>query len=398
MGLQKLQIRGFRSLKDLTWEPGKLNVVIGPNGSGKSNLLRAIALLQQSATGELPNAVLRQGGIAPLLWDGAVTEMSWKIKTDPVTPGRDSARNALTYELVLRRLGETSAYRVEQERLANYYRVEAGQAAEPFKFLERDPRHAVVFDQQEHALAAHEGSVPDDQMLLSLFGGPFGNPVVLSFRDHLASWAVYHDVHVDQQAPIRQATVARLEKRVAPDGQNLIRVMHTLYSGDREFKKSLDAAMRAAFGTDFEELVFPPAADQQIQLRLRWKTLRREQSALDLSDGTIRFLLLFAILASPNTGDLIAIDEPEAGLHPAMLPIIAELAVDAARRAQIILTTHSPEFLDAFSQEPPTTTVAQWTDGESHLSIIDGEELRRWLRKYRLGAMLRSGELEALAK
>jgi len=287
---------------------------------------------------------------------------------------------------------------VEQERLANYYRVEAGQAAEPFKFLERDPRHAVVFDQQEHALAAHEGSVPDDQMLLSLFGGPFGNPVVLSFRDHLASWGVYHDVHVDQQAPIRQATVARLEKRVAPDGQNLIRVMHTLYSGDREFKKSLDAAMRAAFGTDFEELVFPPAADQQIQLRLRWKTLRREQSALDLSDGTIRFLLLFAILASPNTGDLIAIDEPETGLHPAMLPIIAELAVDAARRAQVILTTHSPEFLDAFSHEPPTTTVAQWTDGESHLSIIDGEELRRWLKKYRLGAMLRSGELEALAQ
>lgn len=155
--------------------------------------------------------------------------------------------------------------------------------------------------------------------------------------------------------------------------------------------------MRAAFGADFEELVFPPAADQQIQLRLRWRPLRREQSALDLSDGTIRFLLLFAILASPNMGDLVAIDEPEVGLHPAMFPIIAELAADASRKAQIILTTHSPEFLDAFGQEPPTTTVSQWTAGETQLSIIDREELRRWLSKYRLGEMLRSGELEALA-
>lgn len=397
MGLQRLHIRGFRSLKDVAWQPGKLNVVIGPNGSGKSNLLRAIAMLQQSATGELSDQILRQGGIAPLLWDGAVSELTWNIKTDPVAAGQDSVRNALTYELSLRRLGQTSSYRIEREQLANYYRVEAGQMSEPFKFLERNTYHAVTFDQQEHGLAAHEGSVPDDQTLLSMVAGPFGNPVILAFRDHLVSWGIYHDLHVDQQAPIRQATVARLEKRVSPDGQNLVRVLHTLYSGDREFKKSLDAAMRAAFGADFEELVFPPAADQQIQLRLRWRPLRREQSALDLSDGTIRFLLLFAILASPNMGDLVAIDEPEVGLHPAMFPIIAELAADASRKAQIILTTHSPEFLDAFGQEPPTTTVSQWTAGETQLSIIDREELRRWLSKYRLGEMLRSGELEALA-
>lgn len=105
--------------------------------------------------------------------------------------------------------------------------------------------------------------------------------------------------------------------------------------------------MKAAYGDDFEELVFPPAADQRIQLRVRWKSLKREQTAADLSDGTLRFLFLLTVLASPSPAALVAIDEPETGLHPAMLPIVAEYAVDASSRTQVILTTHSPQLLDA---------------------------------------------------
>ena len=191
--------------------------------------------------------------------------------------------------------------------------------------------------------------------------------------------------------------VTRHEKRVQPDGQNLISVLHTLYTNDRDFKKEINAAMRAAFGDDFEELVFPPAADQRIQLRVRWKSLKREQSAADLSDGTLRFLFLLAVLSSPDPAPMIAIDEPETGLHPSMLPIIAEYAVDAARRTQVILTTHSPQFLDAFGKTVPTTTVVKWNDGETELKTIDGGELALWLKDYSLGALHKSGELEAIA-
>lgn len=381
--IQKLQIKGFRSLRDVTWEPGKLNVVIGPNGSGKSNLLRALSLLQRSVHGELAESILRQGGIAPLLWDGKDQELGWVLKTDPACPNLE--RDSLTYELLLRQLGTTSAYRVEYELLGNHH-----------KFLERRPAHAVTFEPQERALVAHEGSVPDDQSLLSLIAGPFGNSIVLAFRDRLASWGIYHDLHVDQDAPVRQPAVARLEKRVAADGQNLIPVLHTLYSTSRAFKNDVDMAMRTAFGDDFEDLTFPPAADQRVQMRLRWRSLKSAQSAADLSDGTIRFLLLLAILANPEPESLIAIDEPEVGLHPGMLPIVAEFAREAARRTQVILTTHSPQFLDAFREEPPTTTVAHWVDGESRLSVVDGEELARWLEEYSLGALFRSGELEAM--
>lgn len=208
---------------------------------------------------------------------------------------------------------------------------------------------------------------------------------------------MHHDLHVNQDATIRQAAVARLEKRVAPDGQNLISVLHTLYTGDREFKNEINAAMKTAFGDDFDELVFPPAADQRIQLRVRWRSLQREQSAAGLSDGTLRFLFLLAVLASPDAAPLIGIDEPETGLHPAMLPIIAEYAVAAAQKSQIIFTTHSPQFLDAFEAKAPlTTTVATREQGETHLRILNAEKLGEWLKAYSRGKLFESGELEEM--
>ena len=390
MGIQKLTIKGFRSLRDVTWEPGKLNVIIGPNGSGKSNLLRALALLQKSAQGELPDEILKAGGIAPLLWDGQVQELSWDLTTDSQS---EPARQALAYRLSLRRLGGSSAYRVERESL-----LDAHTKRHPISpvYFDRSPGKSVLSRDSDDQRNVPEGSVQDEETLLSLLAGPFNGPEILAFSDQLTGWSIYHDIHVDQGATLRQAAVARMDRRLAADGQNLIPVLHTLYTGDREFKRSLDDAMRAAFSGDYEELVFPPAADQRVQMRVRWRSLKTEQSAADLSDGTIRFLLLLAILANPNPGDLIAIDEPEVGLHPSMLPIVAEHAAAAAERTQVILTTHSTQLLDAFTDTPPTTTIAQWKDGETVLAIVDHEELARWLQTYSLGALFRTGELEGM--
>jgi predicted ATPase len=200
---------------------------------------------------------------------------------------------------------------------------------------------------------------------------------------------------MDRESPTC-LTPALFETQLSPDGQNLVAVLHTLYTGNREFKRSLDSAMYAAFGPEYDGLAIAPAADQRVQLRLSWKSLKTPQSAANLSDGTLRFLLMIAILANPEPGDLIAIDEPETGLHPRMFPIIGELAADAAERTQVIFATHSPQFLDAFRDQAPTITVAELVDGETRLSVLDGEELQPFLAHYSLGDLFVSGQLEVL--
>ena len=393
MKITQLDIEGFRSLRKVSWVPGDLNVIIGPNGTGKSNLLRFMELISISAQGRLGKYIQSLGGMDPIVWDGVATAIKFAMETTPEGGELGPER----YELGLARLGAGSSYKVDKELLINSHKLRRGVERNPFKFLERVAKTAVIFDEREHTFTTPEEFVSDEESLLSIASGPFiSNNYIPPFQRWLSSIAVYHDLHTNKDASVRQPAISRMEKRVDPDGQNLISVLHTLYTGDRNFKKDINSAMRAAFGDDFDELVFPPASDQRIQMRIRWKSLKREQSAAELSDGTLRFLFLLTVLASPSPAPIIAIDEPETGLHPAMLPLVAEYAVDAATRSQVILTTHSPQFLDAFVGTIPTTTVAKWENGETTLQTLRGDELGYWLKEYSLGSLFKSGELEQM--
>lgn len=393
MKIKQLHIEGFRSFKNVSWIPGDLNVIIGPNGSGKSNLLQFLELISKSAQGRLSKYIQSLGGMDQILWDGEATYIHFFLETKPTGHHLDSEQ----YILELVRLGVGSSYKIENERLRNAPKQRIDSENKPFNLLERRTNSASIFDDNSRMHISAEEYLSDEESLLSIASGPFTiNRFIPPFQRELASIAIYRDLDTNPNAPIRQSSISRMEKRVDPDGQNLISVMHTLYTGDRDFKNEINTAMRAAFGDDFEELIFPPAADQRIQLRVRWKSLRREQSAAELSDGTLRFLFLLTVLASPSLAPVIAIDEPETGLHPSMLPLIAEYAADAAQRSQVILTTHSPQLLDAFAGTRPTTTVAKWANGETTLQTLREESLDYWLKEYSLGNLFRSGELEQM--
>jgi predicted ATPase len=170
--------------------------------------------------------------------------------------------------------------------------------------------------------------------------------------------------------------------------------LKTLYEGD--FKDAIDNGMSAAFPDDYAELFFRQTEPDRIQLYVRRKHGDREDSAADLSDGTLRFLLLLTILATPDAPPLIAIDEPESGLHPSMLPIVAELAAAASTRTQVILSTHSPEMLDAFGDTLPATTVFNWAGDHTELKTIGPDELKKWVDEYSLGRFIFSGEAAAV--
>ena len=404
MAIQQLSVFGFRSLKKVDWHPQRLNLLVGPNGSGKSNLIRCLEFISHVAQGQLEKTVSNEGGIVPILWDHQPGSCGWKLRIDPMYQRSDRIENALTLEFELAQLGRGSAYEIAKDSLGNWHKFEQGEESSPHWIFKREKNRAFLRDQHGGRLVKLERESPenpygydDNESLLSQQIADPRNRISALTRRVLQAWNVHHDVHAERGSVMRRPATTQLSKKLGPDGSNLVTVLHTLYEGDREFKGRIDEGMTAGFGEEYDRLSFQAAAAQQTQLAVQWKSSSQPHAGADLSDGTLRFLFLLTVLSHPEPGALIAIDEPEVGLHPSMLPIIAEYAADASQRTQVILTSHSPEFLDAFTALSPHATLCHWEDGETHLFELNSEMLGRWLEQYKLGEMFTRGDLEALA-
>jgi predicted ATPase len=411
MKIQQLAIEGFRSLRKTCWIPGDLNVLIGPNGTGKSNLLRLLELISASVEGRMTRYVQIQGGFGAIAWDGRAEKIAFKVRASgfPIELGE--------YELELGAVG-THSYSIKHEyldQISKESETEPSQtcdgssrgngevadvvsyAGASLRLLDRTEHAAVGIDKTGVSQSIAIDELKRSETLLSALTAPFADFAITVFRFELERLAVYHGINTLADSDIRQSSIASYSQHVDPDGQNLISALHTNYSENRDFKTSIDSAMSAAFGVEYEELVFPPAADQRVQLRVRWRSLSRAIPSADLSDGTLRFLYLLTILADPSPPTLIAIDEPETGLHPSMLPIVADFAEEASLRTQVVLTTHSEALLNTLTRKKVTVTVTKWEHGETTFHNLNGEELDYWLKDYSLGELYASNQLEGMA-
>jgi predicted ATPase len=267
MSLELLRIERFASFENVAWQPERLNVLIGPNGSGKSNLLRALDLIRASAAGKLSDFFIARGGFPRFLWGAISRDASFYIL---MTPDGDP----VTYYFRLSHVPESSGLRVVEEKF--------GYNCPEFRLLERPG--GGLYPEAETALSTTElQRLP---------------PIAGQLLQQLKAWTIYQGLQVGEDTAIRRSAVDRRELRIAPDGQNLVPVLKTLYEGD--FKEAIDSGMSAAFPDDFGELLFRSTEPNRVQLYLRRKHGSRRDSAADLSDGTLRFLLLLAILAIPD--------------------------------------------------------------------------------------------------
>jgi predicted ATPase len=388
MSIARLHIHGFRSLNNTTWTPGKLNILIGPNGAGKSNLLRGLELLRRTAEAELDDALTQQGGIDSILWDRQAKEVSFDVQTDFPRAQSDDLRSPserLRYFIDVEPVGLTGTYRVKRELLDG--------GVDSIPTFDREAAQSTIriggYARQLKVFESALGTIRAGSRDYELGSAGF-------IKDYFSSWRTYQDLRVDYGAELRQAAVAQYQRVLDPNGQNLIPVLHTLYTEEPPFEDAIDSGMRAGFGKEFRKLLFAPAADNRIQLRIRFSSLRHAPSAAELSAGTLRFLILLTIFNTAEQDSLIAIDEPEASLHPSMLKVVADYAAEAALRSQIVLATQSTELLDALTPHRPKITVAQLMDGQTQLRNVDDDELKRWLSEYTLGSLQRSGELEEM--
>lgn len=388
MAIKKLEISGYRSLKQSVWKPGSLNLVVGPNGSGKSNLLQLLALISKAADGKLFKYIEDAGGMVPVLWDHQRGAFGWKLLMQ--APGKRGDRE-VTYELSVQQIDAGSAYQIKDDLFAYFNKTGEDLGTSKNVGYERGSQGAVI---RRSVVGGKISEIKPkgydkNESLLAERKWPTANRV--------RSWKFHQDIQVGAGSAMRRPTTTQFVTELESGGGNLAPVLHTLYTSNRDFRKTIDDGMRAGFGGEYERLEFQPAAAQQIQLAVQWKSSTEPHAGQDLSDGTLRFLFLLTALAHPDPPPLIAIEEPEIGLHPSMLSIVAEFAAAAAERTQVVITSHSPEFLDAFSDMSPVVTLCNWEDGQTHLYTLDAERLNKWLSQYRLGHLFTSGELESLA-
>jgi predicted ATPase len=311
MGIQELKIRGYRSFRDAIWRPGRLNLLVGPNGGGKSNLLRLLQFLRESSAGRLRKAVKDAGGMGALRWNDEADDVAIELHT---TFGGQK-RNE--YRWLLAVVG--SGYEIDSESL-RIWRVGAG-AEKLLDAFDVDAPSIRFGEDAKWSIADDEAWDLAEPILAQLSPGSQHGAAVL-FRRCLFGFTIFSEIGGIDLDAIRAPTTTQPTEKLESDGSNLVNVLHTLYSASRDFQNDVRLAMNTAFGDEYDELVFAPAAAQQIQLAVRWRSSARPHSARQLSDGTLRFLLWITALLTADRTTIVAIDEPEVGLHPSMLPIL----------------------------------------------------------------------------
>ena len=382
MLIRRLKVSGLLSFGpkgiDLPMEP--LNVLIGPNGSGKSNLLEVLALLR-AAPRSLAAPVKRRGGIWEWLWKGKESPHAATVET--IVERQDSEaplRHTLTFTDNGGRLQVTAEEVANAETpesdAESYYRLSGGQ-------------HALGIRRGDTAevQVVHSDAKPGESVL-SQIRDPGVYPALHALQEQYECIRLYQNWSFGPTAALRRNQSAHGPSDFLKDGAENLAIVLSHFRG--EAKRQLVEALHELFDGIID--VSCPVTGGTVALFLEESGGRQIPAAL-LSDGTLRYLSLLAILLHPSPPPLIALEEPELGLHPDVVAEVAKLLMKASRRTQIVVTTHSRMLIDALTDHPSSVVVCEKENGESRFERLDGKRLKVWLDKYSLGELWSSGEL-----
>ncbi|MBD8528145.1 AAA family ATPase [Pseudomarimonas arenosa] len=353
--LTTLAVANYRSLHSLVIPLQSLNVVTGANGSGKSNLYRALRLLAETAADGVAKALAREGGLGSALWAGPET------LTREMRAGQVAIEPQHRQESIALRMGfasETFGYALDlgypkpsQSAFSLDPEIKreciwSGPFLRPANLLvdRRGPAVRIRRDRDWALLDAHLDSF--DSMLRQL-ADPERAPEVLLLREQLRGWRFYDHFRTDVDAPARQSRLATRTPVLNHDGSDLAAAWQTILEiGDHE---AVQAALTDAFpGAE----VRVEANDGRFSLWFHQPGLLRPLAATELSDGTLRYLLWIAALHTPRPPSLMVLNEPEASLHPDLLPALARLIIDAAGRSQVWVISHASRLIAALEASP----------------------------------------------
>ncbi len=388
--LERIRLTNFLSFgpqgEEVKLEP--LNVLIGPNAVGKSNFVAAINLFEAIATASPRYGV----GMPDLLWKGGakvpVAEIEANVAYLDETP-------LLQYRFCF--TAEQERMVIVDETLANVGRNgEAGENLYRFETgmglveLTRAADKGAPYGLRDHEMLPAGTFHPNRSILVQL-KDPVAYPELTYLGRQFERIATYPCWNWGPRQPPRVPAAADLPGGyLLEDASNLALVLNDLLNHANVKQRVYEHLGR--YFERFEELLLSIRGGT-VDIQMREAGLARPISAARLSDGTLRFLCLLAVLCHPEPPPLICLDEPEVGLHPDALGFVADLLIDASKRTQLIVTTHSDVLISALSAVPEAVLVCERDDAGTHLRRLKRGPLESWLEKYALGEIWQMGEI-----
>ncbi|WP_299011769.1 AAA family ATPase [uncultured Shewanella sp.] len=351
--IDTLTITGFKSIKELQdFKLKRLNVIVGANGAGKSNLISFFKMLRSLINGQLNDYVINNGGMSDLLFNGEKITPKMSFCTSFGSRG-------FRFSLV-----PTPADSCIIEDEARYY------SDSRTGWWELGNSH----DGQSKMVAEVNQELPDAR---------YSKPVY----DEIASWMIYHFHDTSASASMRKYEIVEDDDTLRTDASNIGPFLLKLKSSHIKAYKDIVNVIRLVTPF-FDDFILKPRSfgvKEKVNISWQQKDSDYPMQPYHFSDGSIRFICLATALLQPDPPSTIIIDEPELGLHPAAIEILAELIQQASERTQVIIATQSPSLIDQFAIED--IIVVNRKKGASTFERLNETDFSEWLESYSVGEL-----------
>lgn len=358
--LETLTIRNFKSIREQKLRLDALNVFIGGNGSGKSNLIQVFRFLREIVNQNLAGYTAKKGGADALLHFGRQTSPVMQLKLEF---GEANTSNAYSVQLS----GTDDDELIIDSEVA-YYHEKA--------------KYPVPYD---HGISSHtrESKLKTDTHISAR-----------QIARDLENYRVYHFHDTSDHALVKSTADVDDNRFLRPQAENLAAFLYWLQETQPEHMANIRDAVRqiAPFFDDFR---LAPSRLNEAKIRLEWQERGSDTyfNASALSDGTLRFICLATLLLQPTLPPLVLLDEPELGLHPAAINLLAALLTSAASSTQVIVATQSVTLVNQL--EPHQVWTVDRADGQSVFTQLNEADLKDWMDDYALGELWEKGVLGA---
>ncbi len=396
MLIKSLHLKNILSFKDTKLDLQPLNVLIGANGSGKSNLIDVIGLLK-AVPSDIAGFLRSNGPTDDWIWKGTGWEET-PFQIAEVAVRFDNPGSPFGYELKI--IVQNDRVHSINERLDLMARDREYSYANPF--FRADNAQAQLWPKRPDRTLAEFGDEPitvdveRGKSVLSEIRSYADYPAITETARMLSAIKVYRNWYVGRDSPVRRPQRTDGDPNfLEEDFSNLALVVNDLLS--HRLEPSLESYLQR-FYESYESL-HPRIFGNTIELIVNEIGMSSALPASRLSDGTIRFIALLAILCHPNPPPLICIEEPELAMHPDSQDLVVQLLKRASERTQLIVTTHSPWLIDRFSDDLDYVVVCERNrhraDG-TQFNRLSLEKLEGWLENMTLGDAWMSGAVRGV--